>query len=165
MSPLIGTEGSEWRQSTKKNLHIQGQGDSLISQHLKSSTASPLHWIQYIVQKIRFVVIYIYHSCSHSFRFSSFFPLCNHWYSSSIKHEFVHDTGPKKFFIRKENQPAPVSTLWVCGWVTLRGTWSINCTCSLPLLPTASHNKYKDFHPSVQDFNLFAHYIFLTQGL
>ena len=37
-----------------------------------------------------------------------------------------------------------MSTLWVCGWVTLRGTWSINCTCSLPLLPTASHNKYKD---------------------
>ena len=37
-----------------------------------------------------------------------------------------------------------MSTLWVCGWVTLRGTWSINCTCSLPPLPTASHNKYKD---------------------
>ena len=50
----------------------------------------------------------------------------------------------KSILSKEKNQPAPVSTLWVCGWVTLRGTWSINCTCSLPLLPTASHNKYKD---------------------
>ena len=48
------------------------------------------------VQKVRFVVIHNYHSCSHSFRLSSFFPFCIHWHSSSIKHEFVHPWNRSK---------------------------------------------------------------------
>ena len=57
----------------EKNLHIQGQDDSVISQHLKSSTASPMHWIQYIVH----FVSSENKICSHSYLplLQSFIPL------------------------------------------------------------------------------------------
>ena len=57
----------------EKNMHIQGQENSLIiSQHLKSLTASPLHWIQYV-----HLVISENKICSHSYLplLQSFIPL------------------------------------------------------------------------------------------
>ena len=104
----------------EKNLHIQGQDDSLISQHLKSSTASPLHWIQYIVH----FVSSENKICSHSYLplLQSFIPLfiiLPFFVLNDIAPQLDMGLsiylGPKKYLIQGEKS--------TCTSVNIVGVW------------------------------------------